>query len=58
MKSRNWKWRVLLGAAISITLATPGVASSIDFVLENGVMFFNNHHLVRRTVISQQIKYL
>ncbi|HKG42099.1 MAG TPA: hypothetical protein VKA98_08170 [Nitrososphaeraceae archaeon] len=35
MKSRNWKWCVLLGAAISITLATPWVASSIDFVLQN-----------------------
>jgi len=35
MKSRNWKWSVLLGAAISITLATPWVASSIDFVLQN-----------------------
>lgn len=37
MKSRNWKWCVLLGAAISITLAIPWVASSIDFVLQNAI---------------------
>jgi hypothetical protein len=37
MKFRNWKWRMLLGAAISIALATHWVVSSIDLVLQNAI---------------------